>query len=339
MDGLPCGAVFGPDAGGRPACRGVEDEHDRDRRRRGRSMRRGLTDWRALAEGELKGRDPRQPGVAYARRHRREAALHRRGSGGAGDRRRPCPGFAPFVRGVRATMYANRPWTLRQYAGFSTAEESNAFYRAKLKAGQTGLSVAFDLATHRGYDSDHPRVVGDVGKAGRGDRFRRGHEDPVRRHPAGEDVGLDDHERGGAAGPGPATSSPRRSRASRRKSWAGRFQNDILKEFMVRNTYIYPPAPSMRIVADIIAYTAERMPRFNSISISGLPHAGGRRDRRGRNWRSRWPTGWNTSAPRGSRGLEVDAFGAAAQLLLRDRHELLHGDRQACAPPGCSGPS
>ena len=98
------------------------------------------------------------------------------------------PGFDPFLRGVRATMYANRPWTIRQYAGFSTAEESNAFYRANLAAGQMGLSVAFDLATHRGYDSDHPRVVGDVGKAGRRDRLRRGHEDPLRRHPARQDV-------------------------------------------------------------------------------------------------------------------------------------------------------
>jgi methylmalonyl-CoA mutase len=178
------------------------------------------------------------------------------------------PGFPPFVRGPRATMYANRPWTVRQYAGFSTAEESNAFYRQNLAQGQMGLSVAFDLATHRGYDSDHPRVVGDVGKAGVAidsvedmkilfdgiplDRMSvsmtmNGAVLPVL---AGYIVAAEEQ------GVSPA-------------KLAGTIQNDILKEFMVRNTYIYPPAPSMRIVADIIAYTAKNMPKFNSISISG----------------------------------------------------------------------
>jgi methylmalonyl-CoA mutase len=178
------------------------------------------------------------------------------------------PGFAPFARGVRATMYANRPWTVRQYAGFSTAEESNAFYRRNLAAGQVGLSVAFDLATHRGYDSDHPRVEGDVGKAG---------------------VAIDSVEdvkilfdgipldrmsvsmtMNGAVLPIMAfyiVAAEEQGVAPELLS--GTVQNDILKEFMVRNTYIYPPAPSMRIVADIIDYTARRMPRFNSISISG----------------------------------------------------------------------
>ena len=178
------------------------------------------------------------------------------------------PGFPPFVRGPRATMYANRPWTVRQYAGFSTAEESNAFYRENLAQGQMGLSVAFDLATHRGYDSDHPRVVGDVGKAGVAidsvedmkilfdgiplDRMSvsmtmNGAVLPVL---AGYIVAAEEE-------------------GVPQAKLAGTIQNDILKEFMVRNTYIYPPTPSMRIVADIIAYTAKNMPKFNSISISG----------------------------------------------------------------------
>jgi len=178
------------------------------------------------------------------------------------------PGDFPFLRGPRATMYAERPWTIRQYAGFSTAEESNAFYRANLAAGQMGLSVAFDLATHRGYDSDHPRVVGDVGKAGVAidsvedmkilfdgvplekmsvSMTMNGAVLPVLASfiVAGEEQGVP------------------------RAALTGTIQNDILKEFMVRNTYIYPPAPSMRIVADIIEYTSKEMPKFNSISISG----------------------------------------------------------------------
>src|SRR6201996_6488792 len=178
------------------------------------------------------------------------------------------PGLAPYLRGVRATMYAGRPWTIRQYAGFSTAEESNAFYRKNLAAGQMGLSVAFDLATHRGYDSDHPRVAGDVGKAGVAidsvedmkilfdgiplDKMSvsmtmNGAVIPILANfiVAGEEQGV------------PA------------EKLSGTIQNDILKEFMVRNTYIYPPTPSMRIIADIIEYTAKKMPKFNSISISG----------------------------------------------------------------------
>jgi methylmalonyl-CoA mutase len=178
------------------------------------------------------------------------------------------PGLAPFVRGPRATMYAGRPWTVRQYAGFSTAEESNAFYRRNLAAGQTGLSVAFDLATHRGYDSDHPRVVGDVGKAGVA-------IDTVEDMKILFDgIPLDkmtvSMTMNGAALPIMAmyiVAAGEQGVAS--EQLAGTIQNDILKEFMVRNTYIYPPAPSMRIVSDIIAYTAEHMPRYNSISISG----------------------------------------------------------------------
>ena len=178
------------------------------------------------------------------------------------------PGFAPFTRGVRASMYAGRPWTIRQYAGFSTAEASNAFYHRNLKAGQKGLSVAFDLATHRGYDSDHPRVTGDVGKAGVAidtiddmkilfdgiplDKMSvsmtmNGAVIPILAFfiVAGEEQGVPQEQLDGT------------------------IQNDILKEFMVRNTYIYPPEPSMRIISDIFGYTSRNMPKFNSISISG----------------------------------------------------------------------
>jgi methylmalonyl-CoA mutase len=178
------------------------------------------------------------------------------------------PGVEPFVRGPRATMYANRPWTIRQYAGFSTAEESNAFYRQNLAAGQMGLSVAFDLATHRGYDSDHPRVVGDVGKAGVA-------IDSVEDMKILFDgIPLDKMSvsmtMNGAVLPvlaGYVVAAEEQGVSQDKLT--GTIQNDILKEFMVRNTYIYPPAPSMRIVGDIIEHTAEFMPRFNSISISG----------------------------------------------------------------------
>jgi methylmalonyl-CoA mutase len=178
------------------------------------------------------------------------------------------PGQAPFVRGPYASMYTNRAWTLRQYAGFSTAEESNAFYQRNLAAGQRGLSVAFDLATHRGYDSDHPRVVGDVGKAGVA-------IDSVEDMKLLFDgIPLDQMSvsmtMNGAVLPtmaGYIVAAEEQGVAHDQLS--GTIQNDILKEFMVRNTYIYPPSPSMRIVADIIAYTAAEMPRFNSISISG----------------------------------------------------------------------
>jgi methylmalonyl-CoA mutase len=178
------------------------------------------------------------------------------------------PGMEPFTRGVRATMYANRPWTIRQYAGFSTARESNAFYRQALEKGQKGLSVAFDLATHRGYDSDHPRVVGDVGKAGVA-------IDSVEDMKVLFDgIPLDQMSvsmtMNGAVIPVLAMFIvAAEEQGVRQDQLEGTIQNDILKEFMVRNTYIYPPEPSMRIVGDIIAHTAEHMPRFNSISISG----------------------------------------------------------------------
>jgi methylmalonyl-CoA mutase len=178
------------------------------------------------------------------------------------------PGIAPYLRGVRATMYTNRAWTIRQYAGFSTAEDSNAFYRRNLAAGQQGVSVAFDLATHRGYDSDHERVTGDVGKAGVA-------IDSVEDMKILFDgIPLDKMSvsmtMNGAVLPvlaGYIVAAEEQGVAANLLS--GTIQNDILKEFMVRNTYIYPPTPSMRIVADIIGYTAEHMPKFNSISISG----------------------------------------------------------------------
>ncbi|MCK6554312.1 methylmalonyl-CoA mutase [Candidatus Binatia bacterium] len=178
------------------------------------------------------------------------------------------PGAFPFLRGPRATMYAGQPWTIRQYAGFSTAEESNSFYRANLAAGQMGLSVAFDLATHRGYDSDHPRVVGDVGKAGVA-------IDSVEDMKILFDgVPLDKMSvsmtMNGAVLPVLASFIVAgEEQGVPQAKLTGTIQNDILKEFMVRNTYIYPPGPSMRIVADIIEYTSRHMPRFNSISISG----------------------------------------------------------------------
>jgi methylmalonyl-CoA mutase len=178
------------------------------------------------------------------------------------------PGLAPFTRGPMATMYTGRPWTVRQYAGFSTAEESNAFYKRNLAAGQQGLSVAFDLATHRGYDSDHPRVVGDVGKAGVA-------IDSVEDMKIlFSDIPLDrvsvSMTMNGAVLPIMANYIvAAEEQGVSQEQLAGTIQNDILKEFMVRNTYIYPPAPSMRIIADIIEYTSQYMPRFNSISISG----------------------------------------------------------------------
>ena len=223
--------------------------------------------WRSLAEKELRGRSPDDltwktlEGIDVK-------PLYTEDDLSNADHLGTIPGEAPFTRGVKATMYAGRPWTIRQYAGFSTAEESNAFYRKALAAGQQGVSVAFDLATHRGYDSDHDRVVGDVGKAGVAidsvedmkilfdgipldkvsvSMTMNGAVIPVLANfiVTGEEQGHD------------------------RSVLSGTIQNDILKEFMVRNTYIYPPEPSMRIIADIIEYTSNEMPKFNSISISG----------------------------------------------------------------------
>ncbi len=220
-----------------------------------------IDDWKQAAAKEVKGKDltwHTPEGIAVKPLYTAEDVAVDPG----------LPGFAPFTRGVRASMYTGRPWTIRQYAGFSTAEESNAFYRRNLAAGQKGLSVAFDLATHRGYDSDHPRVVGDVGKAGVAidsvedmkilfdgipldqmsvSMTMNGAVIPVLAFfiVAGEEQGVPVEQLDGT------------------------IQNDILKEFMVRNTYIYPPEPSMRIISDIFAFTSQKMPKFNSISISG----------------------------------------------------------------------
>jgi len=226
-----------------------------------------MSNWKSLAEKELRGKSigdiewETLEGI-------RIKPLYDESDVADLDHMGSTPGYAPFTRGVKATMYAGRPWTIRQYAGFSTAEESNAFYRSNLTAGQQGVSVAFDLATHRGYDSDHPRVEGDVGKAGVAidsvedmkilfdgipldqvsvSMTMNGAVIPILASfiVAGEEQGHD------------------------QALLAGTIQNDILKEFMVRNTYVYPPEPSMRIVADIIEYTSDHMPKFNSISISG----------------------------------------------------------------------
>ena len=230
-------------------------------------MSSSFDEWRRLAEKERRGKpvgesgSPTLEGIEIKPLYTAEDIA---GNSRAGE----MPGIDPFTRGPRATMYTGRPWTIRQYAGFSTAEESNAFYREALAGGQQGISVAFDLATHRGYDSDHPRVEGDVGKAG---------------------VAIDSVEdmkilfggipldkvsvsmtMNGAVIPTMANFIvAAEEQGVSREQLTGTIQNDILKEFMVRNTYVYPPEPSMRIVADIIEYTSREMPRFNSISISG----------------------------------------------------------------------
>ena len=178
------------------------------------------------------------------------------------------PGAAPFTRGVRATMYAGRPWTIRQYAGFSTAEASNAFYRKNLAAGQQGVSVAFDLATHRGYDSDHPRVEGDVGKAGVAIDSVEDMKILFDGIPL-EKVSVSMTMNGAVIPILAAFIVAGQEQGVEMAQLSGTIQNDILKEFMVRNTYIYPPEPSMRIIADIIEFTSAQMPKFNSISISG----------------------------------------------------------------------
>ncbi len=226
-----------------------------------------LAAWTTLAQKELKGKDPAElvwqtpEGIAVK-------ALYTAADVEKLEFLDSVSGAFPFVRGPRATMYAGRPWTIRQYAGFSTAEESNAFYRQGLAAGQRGLSVAFDLATHRGYDSDHPRVVGDVGKAGVAIDSVEDMKILFDGIPLGEmSVSM---TMNGAVLPVLAMFIvAAEEQGVDERALTGTIQNDILKEFMVRNTYIYPPKPSMRIVADIIEYSAKHMPRFNSISISG----------------------------------------------------------------------
>ncbi|MFK5980550.1 MAG: methylmalonyl-CoA mutase [Rhizobiaceae bacterium] len=227
----------------------------------------GKLDWQKLAEKELRGKplsDLEKTSGGGLKTKPLYTADDLEGIEHVGS----MPGHAPFVRGPRATMYAGRPWTIRQYAGFSTAEDSNAFYRKNLEAGQKGLSVAFDLATHRGYDSDHPRVEGDVGKAGVA-------IDSVEDMKILFDgIPLDKMSvsmtMNGAVVPILASFIVAgEEQGVARSELSGTIQNDILKEFMVRNTYIYPPKPSMRIVSDIIKYTTAEMPKYNSISISG----------------------------------------------------------------------
>ena len=221
--------------------------------------------WAKLAAKELRGRSVEELTQNYGGLDVRPAYFKK---DNPKETASEMPGVEPFKRGIRARMYANRPWTIRQYAGFSTAKESNEFYRAGLEAGQKGLSVAFDLATHRGYDSDHPRVAGDVGKAGVAiDTI----EDMKMLF---DGIPLDKMSvsmtMNGAVIPVMAMFiAAAAEQGVRADQLSGTIQNDILKEFMVRNTYIYPPEPSMRIVGDIIAYTSEHMPKFNSISISG----------------------------------------------------------------------
>ena len=226
-----------------------------------------LTDWETLAQSELKGRAPEElvwktpEGIDVK-------PLYTASDLDDMDCLGSLPGFAPFTRGPKATMYAGRPWTLRQYAGFSTAEESNRFYRNNLKSGQTGLSVAFDLPTHRGFDSDHERVVGDVGKAGVAIDTVEDMKILFDRIPL-EKISVSMTMNGAVLPVLAMFIVAAEEQGVKAASLAGTLQNDILKEFMVRNTYIYPPEPSMRIVSDIIQFTSGNMPKFNPISISG----------------------------------------------------------------------
>ena len=230
-------------------------------------MDKSKIDWQRLAEKELRGKSVEEldwttlEGIKVKPVYSEEDLKEIEHLGNL-------PGFEPYVRGVKATMYAGRPWTIRQYAGYSTAEESNAFYKRGLAAGQQGVSVAFDLATHRGYDSDHKRVIGDVGKAGVAIDSVEDMKILFDGIPLNEiSVSM---TMNGAVIPVLANFIVAGEEQGHKKSdLSGTIQNDILKEFMVRNTYIYPPEPSMRIVADIIEYTSSEMPKFNSISISG----------------------------------------------------------------------
>src|SRR3569623_383929 len=226
-----------------------------------------LADWEKLAAAELKGAalsglDWMTPEGLTVKPLYTEADLEGLETLGT------LPGIAPYTRGPRATMYANRPWTVRQYAGFSTAEDSNAFYRRNLASGQMGLSIAFDLATHRGYDSDHPRVGGDVGMAGVAIDSILDMQILFDRIPLDKmSVSM---TMNGAVLPILALYIvAAEEQGVKPAQLTGTIQNDILKEYMVRNTYIYPPAPSMKIIADIFAFTSKEMPKFNSISISG----------------------------------------------------------------------
>jgi methylmalonyl-CoA mutase len=245
------------------------------------------------------------------------------------------PGAVPYLRGPYPTMYVNQPWTVRQYAGFSTAQESNAFYRRNLAGGQKGLSVAFDLPTHRGYDSDHPRVGGDVGMAG------VAIDSILDMRQLFDGIPLDQMSvsmtMNGAVLPVMAlyvVAAEEQGVAP--EQLAGTIQNDILKEFMVRNTYIYPPEPSMRIISDIFTYTSQQMPAVQLDLDLRLPHPGGRGDGRPG---ARVHAGRRRRVPAGRAGRRPGhrRVRAPAQLLLGDRHELLHGGRQDARGPAAVG--
>ena len=223
-----------------------------------------FSDWEDRATAEAKGKAP----VARLTPENIEIKPLYTADDVSASAHQELPGFAPFTRGVRSTMYTGRPWTIRQYAGFSTAEESNAFYKRNLAAGQKGLSVAFDLATHRGYDSDHPRVPGDVGKAGVAIDTVEDMKILFDGIPL-KDMSVSMTMNGAVIPVLAMFIVAGEEQGAKISELSGTIQNDILKEFMVRNTYIYPPEPSMRLIADIIAYTASEMPKFNSISISG----------------------------------------------------------------------
>ena len=226
-----------------------------------------LADWEAAAQRSLKGK-PLESLTWHTPEGIEVKPLYTEADVQGLPHTHTLPGFAPYVRGPQATMYTVRPWTIRQYAGFSTAEESNAFYRQALQAGAQGVSVAFDLATHRGYDSDHPRVTGDVGKAGVAIDSVEDMKilfDGIALDQVSVSMTMNGAVLPVLAGYVVAAEEQGVSQAQ----LSGTIQNDILKEFMVRNTYIYPPEPSMRIIGDIIAYTSGSMPKFNSISISG----------------------------------------------------------------------
>jgi methylmalonyl-CoA mutase len=265
-----------------------------------------LDDWRALAAKDLRGADVDERLTWHTPEGIDVKPVYTAADIEGIEATGSLPGFPPFVRGVRATMYAGRPWTIRQYAGFSTAEESNAFYKRNLAAGQKGLSVAFDLATHRGYDSDHPRVVGDVGKAG----VAIDSVEDVKILFDGiplDEMSVSMTMNGAVLPVLAAYIVAGEEQGVAPEQLSGTIQNDILKEFMVRNTYIYPPEPSMRIVADIIAYTAEHMPRFNSISISGyhMQEAGATADQE---LAFTIADGLEYVRAARSRGLHIDAF-------------------------------
>jgi methylmalonyl-CoA mutase len=227
----------------------------------------GLEAWRELATRQMKGRTPEDL-TWHTPEHIDVKALYTADDLRDNPYTDTMPGLSPYIRGPMATMYAGRPWTIRQYAGFSTAEESNAFYRRALAAGGQGISVAFDLATHRGYDSDHPRVTGDVGKAGVAIDSVEDMKVLFDCIPLDE-VSVSMTMNGAVLPVLAGYIVAAEEQGVEQAKLAGTIQNDILKEFMVRNTYIYPPAPSMRIIGDIIAYCSRHMPRFNTISISG----------------------------------------------------------------------